>query len=357
MRTKMKGVVPVLKRIVRRLIWVILLALVLLAGILTTFRYQADRREGIPAAQAAPMGGRFVDAGDMAIFVQQMGPVDAPAVLFVHGTGAWSELWRYALQRVVNAGFQVIAIDLPPFGFSEKSQQLSYSKPAQGMRIVKVLESLHISRVVLVGHSFGAGPTVEAALLHPERVTQLIIVDGALNVQSHDAGVDHSTITSHLLHSMLRMPSIRDAVVATFVTNPRFTRKLLQMLIADPKAATDEVVHVLQKPMQVQGSTPAVGRWLPEFIDSHVIAASQMPAEYAKLGMPVTLLWGELDTITPIDQAQHLNKLMPHADLVVLEKVGHIPQVEAPAIFTDSLIRALKAPSLEPGVDGRGDRT
>lgn len=335
-----------LKTIARGMMWASLLVLALLVCTLTTCRYEAHRRERIPAVLAAPATGEFVDAGDTRIFVQQMGSADAPAVLFVHGTGAWSGLWQHTLERTAAAGFHVIAIDLPPFGFSEKPALLSYSKSAQGMRIVKVLEALGISRVVLVGHSFGAGPTVEAALLHPDRVMQLIIVDGALSLQSTGAIPDHSTVASRATHSLLQTTFVRDAVVATFVTNPRFTRRLLQSLIADPTKATDEVVRVLQQPMQVQGSTAAVGRWLPELIDSHIVAASQAPGEYAKLTMPVTLLWGELDTITPIEQAQQLRQLMPHADLVVLENVGHIPQIEGPTLFNDSLIRALTTPSV-----------
>jgi pimeloyl-ACP methyl ester carboxylesterase len=337
-----------LGKVVRGLMWIILLVVVLLASTLTTCSYQAHRRERIPAAQAAPATGQFIDAGDTTIFVQQMGPADAQAVLFVHGTGAWSELWRHTLQRTADAGFHVIAIDLPPFGFSEKPRRLSYSKSAQGKRIVKVLDSLDISRVVLVGHSFGAGPTVEAALLHPDRVAQLIIIDGALDLKMPATSLDHFTITSHVTHSMLKMTPVRDAIVATFVTNPRFTRKLLQALIADPTKATDDVVRVLQQPMPVKGSTAAVGRWLPELLDSHTIASSQTPAEYSKLTMPVTLLWGELDTITPIAQAQRLLELMPQANLVVLDGVGHIPQVEAPVPFNDSLIQALTALPIDP---------
>lgn len=329
--------------LIKGVAWTILLTVVLLACVLTTCRYQADRRESIPAAQAAPSSGHLVDAGDTNVFVQQMGSADAPAVLFVHGTGAWGGLWHQTLLHTAAAGFHVIAIDLPPFGFSEKAPLLSYSKTAQGQRIVKVLESLGIARVVLVGHSFGAGPTVEAALLHPERVTQLIIVDGALGLKERGTSIDHTTITSRLAHSILQFTALRDALVATFVTNPRFTRKLLQGLIADPEKATDEVVRVLQQPMHVQGTTAAVGRWFPELIDSHTIAASQTPAEYSKLKMPVTLLWGEVDTVTPIDQAQRLRQLLPQADLVVLDNVGHIPQVEGPSLFDDALIRALRA--------------
>ena len=326
---------------VRLLAWALLLVVVAAAGTLTACRYQAASREGLAPSQAAPATGRLVDAGDTKIYVQQMGPDDAPAVLFVHGTGAWSGLWQQTLERTAHAGFRAIAIDVPPFGFSEKPSHLSYSKAPQGMRIVKVLESLAIPRVILVGHSFGAGPTVEAALLQPDRVAQLILVDGALNIQPAGASLDHSTIASQLTHRLLRWDPVRDAIVATFVTNPRFTRKLLQMMIADPAKATDEVVLVLQQPMQVQGTTAAVGRWLPELADSHTLAASQTPTEYSKLTMPVTLLWGELDTVTPMAQAQRLHELMPQARLQVLNKVGHIPQVEDPAAFNDALIHAL----------------
>lgn len=87
-----------LKGIVRSLIWLALLLVVLLTLILTTCRYQAHRREQIPAAQAAPATAQFVDAGDERIFVQQMGPADAPAALFAHGTGAWSELWQHKFE-------------------------------------------------------------------------------------------------------------------------------------------------------------------------------------------------------------------------------------------------------------------
>src|SRR5688500_4650266 len=99
-----------LKRIARGLMWVTLLVLGLLVCTLTTCRYEAHRRERIPAVLAAPVTGQLVDAGDTRIFVQEMGSADAPAALFVHGTGAWSGLWQHTLERTAAAGFHVIAI-------------------------------------------------------------------------------------------------------------------------------------------------------------------------------------------------------------------------------------------------------
>ena len=72
-------------------------AIVAVAAILAFFRLQAHERETHEGANIAPPTGRFVKAADVEIFVQEAGPADAPAVLFVHGTGAWSETWREAM--------------------------------------------------------------------------------------------------------------------------------------------------------------------------------------------------------------------------------------------------------------------
>jgi pimeloyl-ACP methyl ester carboxylesterase len=326
-----------MRRVLRGVGWGILMLLLLVVCVLGVFRYQATQRENIAFDRAAPSTGRFVDAGDTRIFVQQLVDENNPAVLFVHGTGAWSGLWRTTLQRTANAGFHVIAIDLPPFGFSEKRANLNYSKAAQGQRIVRVLENLNVSRAILVGHSFGAGPTVEAAMLHPNRVAKLVIVDGALDIRKPGTIANHSA----LVHAALSAQPFRDAMIAAFVTNPAFTRKLMQMLVARRSAVSDEVVHILQAPMHVQGTTAAVGEWLPALIDSHTSAASQTPSEYAKLTMPVVLLWGELDSVTPMSQATRLSQLLPQAKTTILKNVGHIPQVEDPESFNSALLAAL----------------
>ena len=57
-------------------------------------------------------------------------------VLF-HGTAAWSELWRQTSDALAAAGFHVIALDLPPFGFSDRPG--NYTRQDQAARISDVL--------------------------------------------------------------------------------------------------------------------------------------------------------------------------------------------------------------------------
>jgi pimeloyl-ACP methyl ester carboxylesterase len=327
-----------LKRLLRWAAYTALAALALVTLALGYFRWQATGREVVTAQDGAPRTGRYVDAGDVSMFVQEAGPADGIAVVLVHGTGAWSETWRESLTMLAGAGYRAIAIDLPPFGYSRRPPQPLYGKHDQGRRIVRALDALKIPRAVLVGHSFGGGPTVEAALLAPERVRGLVLVDAALGIRPEGAGYE---APSPLVRTVLGVEPVRDALVATFLTNPRFTRSLLQAFIHDPARATDARVAIYRQPLAVQGSTKAIGEWLPALIAPASAAESEDPVSYRKLAMPVLVIWGDRDTITPLDQGQRLAQIAPKAELHVMSGVGHIPQIEDPAGFNELLLKCV----------------
>ena len=91
------------KRIGKWLVGVLLLIAIGVSALLGVFRYQSSRRETRTRVEAAPATGRFVRAADVDMFIQESGPRDAPVVLFVHGMGAWSELWRATLDATAAA--------------------------------------------------------------------------------------------------------------------------------------------------------------------------------------------------------------------------------------------------------------
>ncbi len=325
----------------RVLTWTVRIFALGLAGVvllLVGFSWEASRRESKAARDLAPPGGRFVAARDVEMFVQEAGPATGRVVMFIHGTGAWSETWRESMTVLAQAGFRAVAIDLPPFGFSERPAVPRYSKQDQGRRILGALNALGIDRALLVGHSFGGGPTVEAALLAPERVRGLVLVDAALGIGAEGG---ERTQPSALVRRFVGTKPLRDAIVAAFLTNPLFTRRLLQSFIHDPARATDARVAVYQRPLAVRGSTEAIGQWLGSLLAPPEASASEAPASYRTLAMPVLVIWGALDTITPLEQGRRLASLVPGAELSVMEGVGHIPQIEDPARFNELLRKAL----------------
>jgi pimeloyl-ACP methyl ester carboxylesterase len=312
----------------------------LAAGALAVMRYEATQRETEIATDAAPRSGRYVHAGDALMFVQERGEAGRTAVVFVHGTGAWSETWLPALEAVAQAGYHAIALDLPPFGYSQRPDPPRYDKTEQGRRIAALLDTMALERPLLVGHSFGGGPTVEAVLARPGRIGGLVLVDAALGIRDDGQAVSPA---SPLVRGFLAVAPLRDAVVASFLSNPRGTRRLLQSFVADKAAATDERVAIYQRPLYLRGTTRAFGQWLPALLVPDPAARSEDPATYPTLGVPMAALWGDRDTITPLAQGQRVTSLVPGARLVVLPGLGHIPQIEGPDAFNRALVEALRA--------------
>lgn len=162
------------------------------------------------------------------MYVQDSGPPSGPVVLLVHGTGAWSEIGRRTLDTLAAAGYHAVAVDMPPFGYSERPASADYGDAAQARRILGVVTALGLERMTLVGHSFGARPAMEAYFLDRDRFSGLVLVDAAL-------GLD---------------------------TMPR------------AKAGLPVRVAMLQRPMSREQTTTTYGEWLRHFllVDEHTLA-------------------------------------------------------------------------------------
>src|SRR4029434_7792260 len=151
------------------------------------------------------------------------------------------------------------------------------------------------------GHSFGGGPTMEAVLLAPQRVRSLVLADAAIGLDAKASGGGGAAL-------VLRARPLRNALVASTVTNPLLTRRLLTMFVANPGAVTQARVQVLQAPLVVQGATDAFGDWLLDFLTSREVALSAHADAYRALALPTLVIWGDRDTTTPLAQGQRLAK-------------------------------------------------
>ncbi|HEV8693223.1 MAG TPA: alpha/beta hydrolase, partial [Lysobacter sp.] len=184
-------------------------------------------------------------------------------------------------------------------------------------------------------HSFGGGPALELALAHPERVQRLILVDAALGWDAEPK--PHSPVCRVLATSMPRR-----VLLSATATNPLWSKTLLRSFVAHKEAVTNERLAYYRQPSELRGATDALGAWSHHFICEDERGVSTDPARISRLQVPMTLLWGADDTITPLDQAHRLRKLVPQSRLQVIPGVGHIPHIEAPEAFERTLLNALQ---------------
>lgn len=278
------------------------------------FRGAAALREVDDAHEVAP--GTWVDVDGLAVHVQRWDGGDAGTLVLVPGTSAWAETWVEVAEPLSQAGYDVVALDLPPFGYTDRPVDGSYDRPSQAARIHGVIQALDLDDVVLMGHSFGGGATVETAMRYPDRLSHLILLDVALGLGKTPTEAPPGPLA--------------EVIVAMTMSNPWFTRTGVQVMVADPSAVTETRVERYRTPLTVTGTTSAIAGWLPEL----AAPAPSWAAEedrYAGIALPTTVIWGAADTATPLAQGEHLVALIPNAELVVLDGVGHLPQIEDPA--------------------------
>jgi pimeloyl-ACP methyl ester carboxylesterase len=63
--------------------------------------------------------------------------------------------------------------------------------------------------------------------------------------------------------------------------------------------------------------------------------------EIHKITIPVNLIWGATDSITPPFVGEEFHKLLPNSELTILEKCGHAPMMEVPQAFNENMERFL----------------
>jgi pimeloyl-ACP methyl ester carboxylesterase len=276
--------------------------------------------------------------------------------VLIHGTGAWSEIWRGTMRTLAANGYRAIALDMPPFGYSSRPANRDYGDDAQARRILGALDALRLERATLVGHSFGGRPTMQATFLAPERVERLVLVDAALDLARGCVGAEvigcHTVVRDSfparettgpwLVRAVLGVPTLRDAVVSATLTNTGLTGWLLSKLVANHDAVTAERVVMLQRPFKLEGWTPGLAEWLVPFATTRTSSLATKRSRYPTLTMPTMVLWGARDSITPMAEGTDIARLIPNAHWEVLPSAGHIPAIEDPPSFDAALVDFLR---------------
>ena len=328
-----------MRALLRWLGWSLALVIVAIVLALFGFRIAALWRESADVQSLAPEG-RSIETARGRVFVQMRGPVDGQPVLLVPGTAAWGGFWSEAMEELGRSGYRAIAVDLPPFGFSEHRARADYGRSEQAERLKGVIDGLGLKPPIVLGHSFGAGSVVELAARHGASLKGIIVVCGALDLPVGDGIHARPNETVDLL---LHAEPLMRVVTSVVVTNPLAMRPLLSTMLHRKEAADERQASILLRPMTRRGTTETYAQWLPFLLLPERSAVTATSRGVAGIRTPTALIWGEKDSVTPLPQGQRLNALIPGSSLDVLSDAGHIPHIEAPAAFMEVLKRRLAA--------------
>jgi len=242
------------------------------------------------------------------------GPPDAPPLVFVNGLGGVQAAFQLQV-RAFRGARRVLVYDHRGAGASEVvDSPATMADYAQDL--VGLLDHLSLPPCDVVGLSFGGRVAQELALGWPERVRRLVLCGTSAGGRLHSPGDEQA-------HVLLRS-------VAT----------------ADPDEWARSVAPVLfgqtyrrRHPERIT----ALARWRARHRPDPVGIRRQWAAwdgfdladQIAEISQPTLIIHGTADGLSPVSNAEQLAAHIPSARLVLLEGVGHSPNVEAPDRFNE----------------------
>jgi len=294
----------------RRIIW-IALALAVVAAVVGFFVRPVDYYDGAMYLREALTGvhNSYVTIDGIRMHYLVAGPENGKPVVLVHGLGGRAEDWRNLAPRLARAGYRVYMPDLPGFGRSERPANFSYSVRDQARIVIAFMDAMHLDRVDLGGWSMGGWIVQLVAAEIPARIQRLMLFDsaGLHIIPDWDTRLfTPSNATELAKLDALLMPHSPN--VPGFVA-----RDILRVSHQDGWVMR----HAMAAMLTGQDATDAL---LPT------------------LNMPVLLVWGELDRITPFTQGQTMLKLLPHAELYGVAGCGHLAPVQCSSQIAPKLL-------------------
>jgi pimeloyl-ACP methyl ester carboxylesterase len=290
------------KQWVKRTLWS-LLALALLAAAGFFLRPVSYLNEWIYLYEdLSGIESRSVQVADHRVHYLAEGPANGPVVVLVHGLGANAEYWRNLAPFLAQSGFRVYIPDLVGYGRSERPADFSYSVRDEAAVVVGFMDALDLKQVELGGWSMGGWIAVLVAAQHPERVSRLMLFDAAgLYVQPP---FDTALFTPSTVAQL-------DELKALLSPHPSHIPAFL---------ARDILRNFRRHGWVVQ-------RALATMLTGQDVIDNALP----QLKMPVLLVWGSLDRITPLDRGETMHRLVPQSQLEVFPGCGHMAPIECSA--------------------------
>jgi pimeloyl-ACP methyl ester carboxylesterase len=290
------------KQWIKRTLWSVLaLALIAATGFflrpvsyLTAWTYLHEDLSGIQS--------RSVEVAGHRVHYLAEGPANGPVVVLVHGLGANAEYWRNLAPYLAKSGFRVYIPDLIGYGRSDRPADFSYSVHDEAAVVVGFMDALGLKQVELGGWSMGGWIAVLIAAQHPERVSRLMLFDAA--------GLD--------------IPPPFDTALFTPSTVAQLDQ-LKALLSPHPQPIPAFIARDILRNFRRNGWV--VQRALATMLTAQDVIDNLLP----QLKMPVLLVWGSLDRITPIDQGETMHRLVPQSQLDAFAGCGHMAPIECSA--------------------------
>jgi pimeloyl-ACP methyl ester carboxylesterase len=256
---------------------------------------------------------------------------DGPPVVLLHGFADSADTWRRSLDLLARRGRRAVAVDLPGYGHADLLEPAGsvldqYRAFARATIAYAYDQGNRDDNVIVAGNSLGGAIALKVAE-DPDLPLRAIVpvAPAGLDMPRWFGIIERDPFVRALLAAPVPLPEV---LVRTVVGEA-----YRALAFARPRAAAAEVVSSFTNHTRTREAVANVlangRRLLPEL---HVEGFDLDAIE-----VPILLIWGDRDRMVAHSGARHVLDAQPETEYVLLDGVGHCPQVEDPERFVAAL--------------------
>lgn len=274
--------------------------------------------------------------GSVKLHAVTSGPKDGPVVVLLHGFPEFWYGWHRQIDPLAAAGFRVIVPDQRGYNLSSKpSGVASYALSELVSDVIAIADQVGQQKVFLAGHDWGAAVAWSTALLHPQRIAKLAIVN-----------VPHPSVMLKFLNTRLRqflrswymfffqLPWLPETFLSAF--NYRVAARSLAQS-SRPGTFSPEDLAQYRAAWSQPGALTAMVNWYRALFRFRAKFTSRM------VHVPTRILWGERDAFLLPEMARESLRYCDNAELFTFANATHWLQHEEPARVSELLIDFFRA--------------
>ena len=269
---------------------------------------------------------------DLCLHAVNAGPAKGPVVVLLHGFPEFWYGWRKQIEPLAAAGFRVIVPDQRGYNLSSKPRAVaSYALPELISDVIAIADQLGQQKIFLAGHDWGAAVAWSAAILHPERIAKLAVLN-----------VPHPSVMRRYVYTRLpqmlrswyifffQVPWLPEALFSAFDFRMG-TRSLCGS--SRPGTFSPEDLAQYRTAWSQAGALTTMVNWY------RAAVRYRIPSRDRTVRVPTRILWGERDRFLMAEMAHESLRYCADGELFTFADATHWLQHEEPEKISQHLIK------------------
>jgi len=256
-----------------------------------------------------------ITINNLTVSYSDHGPDDAPVIIFIHGFPLNKSMWNIQVEAL-KENYRVIAYDIRGHGNSDPGIDEFFIELFV-IDLLRLMEKLKIEKSILCGLSLGGYIALNAVLKHPDRFDGLILNDTQCIADTPE--IKENRCNAIISIKEKGVEQYADEIIKklfaqeTFTKNKNVIDAVREMIISTPKQSLCNTLHALAERKET---------------------CDQLP----EINIPVLIMVGQEDKITPIAAAQQMHEKILNSKLEIIQQAGHLSNLENLTAFNTHLV-------------------